>query len=384
MTLHDHPVLALCRELVRRPSVTPDDAGCQRLLAARLEAVGFHCRHLRFGEVDNLWAVRGDAGPLVVFAGHTDVVPTGPEAAWASPPFEPTVRDGYLYGRGSADMKASLAAMVVAVERLLASQPQPAGRIALLITSDEEGPAVDGTRAVVARLAAEGVRPDFCIVGEPSSTAILGDTVRIGRRGSLNGQLTVLGVQGHVAYPELADNPIHRLAPALAELAATRWDDGNDQFPPTTWQASNIAAGTGAGNVIPGELTLTFNFRFSTEQSQASLQRRTEELLDRHGLRYRLDWSLSGEPFVTTEGPLIEATRASIREVTGLTPELSTAGGTSDGRFIAPTGSQVVEIGPCNATIHQVDERVALDELEPLARIYQGVLERLLRQGSGA
>lgn len=384
MTLHDHPVLALCRELVRRPSVTPDDAGCQRLLAARLEAAGFHCRHLRFGEVDNLWAVRGDAGPLVVFAGHTDVVPTGPEAAWTSPPFEPTVRDGYLYGRGSADMKASLAAMVVAVERLLASQPQPAGRIALLITSDEEGPAVDGTRAVVARLAAEGVRPDFCIVGEPSSTAILGDTVRIGRRGSLNGQLTVLGVQGHVAYPELADNPIHRLAPALAELAATRWDDGNDQFPPTTWQASNIAAGTGAGNVIPGELTLTFNFRFSTEQSQASLQRRTEELLDRHGLRYRLDWSLSGEPFVTSEGPLIEAVRASIREVTGLTPELSTAGGTSDGRFIAPTGSQVVEIGPCSATIHQVDERVALDALEPLARIYQGVLERLLRQGPGA
>jgi succinyl-diaminopimelate desuccinylase len=377
MGAHD-PVLELCCELVRRPSVTPDDAGCQALLRARLADLGFHCRELPSGEVANLWAVRGGKGPLLVFAGHTDVVPTGPERAWASPPFEPTLRDGYLYGRGAADMKASLAAMIVATERFLAAHPEPAGRIGFLITSDEEGPAVDGTRAVMETLAREGTRLDYCLVGEPSSTARLGDTVRVGRRGSLNGTLTVRGVQGHVAYPELADNPIHRLAPILAELAATRWDEGNAHFPSTTWQASNIAAGTGASNVIPGDLTLSFNFRFCTEQTAASLQQRVEALLDRHGLRYDLQWSLSGEPFLTPQGALVAAACRSIREVTGIEPDLSTSGGTSDGRFIAPTGCQVVELGPCNGTIHQVDERVALDELAPLAIIYQRLLELLV------
>lgn len=375
----DNPVLALCCELVQRASVTPDDGDCQVLLAGRLERLGFACRPMPFGEVSNLWAVHGDAGPLFVFAGHTDVVPTGPRERWSSPPFEPTLRDGYLYGRGSADMKSSLAAMVVATERFLSARPRPSGRLAFLITSDEEGPARDGTRAVVEALQREGVRPDYCLVGEPSSASALGDTVRVGRRGSLNGTLTVHGVQGHVAYPDTADNPIHRLAPALAELAATRWDDGNAHFPPTSWQAANIAAGTGASNVIPGELTLQFNFRFCTEQTAAGLQRRVAELLDRHGLDYTLDWSLSGEPFVTVGGALTRAVCDAIADVVGRTAELSTSGGTSDGRFIAPTGAEVVELGPCNATIHKVDERVAVDELEPLARMYQGVLERLLR-----
>jgi len=374
----DTAVLDLSRALIARPSVTPDDAGCQALLAERLGALGFTCRDMPFAEVSNLWAVRGDEGPLFVFAGHTDVVPTGPLERWASPPFEPTIRDGFLYGRGAADMKSSLAAMLVATERFLAVRPDHAGRIAFLITSDEEGPARHGTRAVVDALTAAGERLDYCVVGEPSSDQALGDTVRVGRRGSLNGLLTVHGIQGHVAYPQLADNPIHRLAPALAELAATRWDDGNAHFPPTSFQASNVAAGTGAGNVIPGELTLEFNFRFCTEQTAAGLQDRVVEILDRHGLRYDLDWALSGEPFLTSGGPLVEAVSASIRSVTGLDTELSTSGGTSDGRFIAPTGCQVVEIGPCNATIHKVDERVALTELEPLAEIYQGILDRLL------
>lgn len=374
----DTPVLDLARTLIARPSVTPADEGCQALLAERLQALGFVCRDMPCDAVSNLWAVRGDGEPLLVFAGHTDVVPTGPVARWSSPPFEPTLRDGFLYGRGAADMKSSLAAMVVATERFLAARPDHAGRIAFLVTSDEEGPAEHGTRAVVDALSAAGERLDYCVVGEPSSDRALGDTVRVGRRGSLNGLLTVHGVQGHVAYPHLAENPIHRLAPALAELAATHWDDGNEHFPPTSWQASNIAAGTGAGNVIPGELTLTFNFRFCTEQTAADLEARVAEILDRHGLRYDLDWALSGRPFLTAGGPLVEAVSASIRAVTGRNPELSTSGGTSDGRFIAPTGCQVVEVGPCNATIHKVDERVAVAELEPLARIYQGILERLL------
>lgn len=372
------PVAALACELIRRASVTPDDAGCQSLLAQRLSALGFHCQAMPFGDVDNLWAVHGSAGPLFVFAGHTDVVPTGPEAHWSSPPFEPTVRDGYLYGRGAADMKSSLAAMVLAAERFLAAHPHPAGRLAFLITSDEEGPAVHGTRAVVEALLEQDVRPDFCVVGEPSSGSRLGDTVRVGRRGSLNGTLTVHGTQGHVAYPDAADNPIHRIGAVLAELATTRWDDGNAHFPPTTWQASNIAAGTGAGNVIPGELRLDFNFRFCSEQTAAGLQRRCEEIFTRHGLRCEVNWSLSGEPFLTSRGALVDAVCQSIREVTGGTTELSTSGGTSDGRFIAPTGAQVVELGPGNATIHKIDERVALADLEPLAQIYQGVLERLL------
>ncbi|MBK80150.1 MAG: succinyl-diaminopimelate desuccinylase [Gammaproteobacteria bacterium] len=377
----DSAVLDLCVELVRRASVTPDDAGCQALLGARLEALGFDCRAMPFGSVDNLWAVRGRAGPLVVFAGHTDVVPTGPESAWSSPPFEPTLRDGFLYGRGTADMKGSLAAMIVATERFLADHPDPAGRIGFLITSDEEGPAVDGTRAVMGALTDAGESIDYCVVGEPSSGAALGDTVRIGRRGSLNGRLTVLGVQGHVAYPHLADNPIHRLAPALAELAATSWDDGNAHFPPTSFQASNIAAGTGAGNVVPGELVLDFNFRFSTEQTADGLQQRVEAILARHGLRYELTWTLSGEPFLTGPGRLIDATCEAIEAVAGLRPELSTSGGTSDGRFIAPAGAEVVELGPGNATIHKIDERVAVAELEPLAEIYRGILERLLVPG---
>ncbi len=372
------PVLALTAELIRRRSVTPADGGCQAVIAERLEKAGFRCRQMPFGEVRNLWAVHGGSGPIVVFAGHTDVVPTGPETAWASPPFQPTVRDGRLYGRGAADMKGSLAAMVVAAERFLTHHGDHPGRLAFLVTSDEEGPSLDGTRRVVETLVAEGEHLDFCVVGEPSSTTVLGDTVRVGRRGSLNGILTVHGVQGHVAYPALADNPIHRLAPALAELAATRWDEGNAHFPPTTWQASNITAGTGAGNVIPGELTLHFNFRFSTEQTPDTLVRRVEALLERHGLRFDLAWSLSGEPFLTSGGALVDAVVASIRNVTGREPELSTSGGTSDGRFIAPTGCEVVELGPCNATIHQVDECVAVDDLPHLADVYQRVLEHLL------
>jgi succinyl-diaminopimelate desuccinylase len=371
-------VLELTADLIRRPSQTPDDAGCQALLSGMLAQLGFTCRDLPFGEVSNLWAVRGASGPLLVFAGHTDVVPPGPADQWTSPPFEPSLRDGYLYGRGAADMKASLAAMVVAVERFLAERPEHGGRIGFLITSDEEGPAIGGTRAVMEVLAAEGIRLDYCVVGEPSSSQVLGDTIRVGRRGSLSGELTAHGVQGHVAYPELADNPIHRLAPALAELAATRWDDGNEHFPPTTWQASNIAAGTGAGNVIPGRLCLSFNLRFCTEQTAASLQRQVAEILDRHRLRYDLRWTLSGEPFLTTGGALIDATVAAIEAVSGAAPRLSTSGGTSDGRFIAPSGCQVVELGPCNATIHKVDERVAVHDLEPLARMYAGILARLL------
>jgi succinyl-diaminopimelate desuccinylase len=371
-------VLELCCGLIRRDSQTPDDAGCQALLAGRLAALGFTCRSMPFGDVSNLWAVRGSSGPLFVFAGHTDVVPPGPLEQWDTPPFEPTLRDGYLYGRGAADMKSSLAAMVVATERFLARHPDHPGRIGFLITSDEEGPAVGGTRAVMEQLTREGTRLDYCVVGEPSSSVAVGDTVRVGRRGSLNGELTVHGVQGHVAYPELAINPIHTLAPALAELAARRWDGGNDHFPPTSWQASNIRAGTGASNVVPGTLSLSFNFRFCTEQTAPGLTEQVCEILDRHGLRYDVTWTLSGEPFLTAHGALVDAVAASIRAVAGLDTLLSTSGGTSDGRFIAPTGCQVVELGPCNATIHKLNERVAVAELAPLTRMYEGVLQRLL------
>jgi succinyl-diaminopimelate desuccinylase len=376
---HTHDsVLDLCCGLIRRASQTPDDAGCQELLADRLAPLGFTCRSMPFAEVSNLWAVRGSSGPLFVFAGHTDVVPTGPLDQWDSPPFEPTLRDGYLYGRGAADMKSSLAAMVVATERFLARHPDHPGRIGFLITSDEEGPAVGGTRAVMEQLKREGTQLDYCVVGEPSSSTAVGDTLRVGRRGSLNGDLTVHGVQGHVAYPELAVNPIHQLAPALTELAARCWDRGNEHFPPTSWQASNIRAGTGASNVVPGTLSLAFNFRFSTEQTAAGLEQQVRDILDRHGLRYDVTWTLSGEPFVTARGALVDAVAASIRAVAGSDPILSTSGGTSDGRFIAPTGCQVVELGPCNATIHKLNERVAVAELEPLTRMYEGVLERLL------
>jgi len=370
--------LDLCRELMRRQSVTPEDAGCQDLIRERLEAIGFQCRTLRFGEVTNLWAVRGSAGPLFAFAGHTDVVPPGPEANWHSPPFEPALDGDLLRGRGAADMKASLAAMVTACETFVARHPDHPGRIALLLTSDEEGPAVDGTVRVMEQLTGEGEHIDWCLVGEPSSSATLGDVIKNGRRGSLGARITVRGRQGHVAYPHLARNPVHMALPALQALAAERWDDGNAFFPPTTFQISNIGAGTGATNVIPGELTVLCNFRFSTEVTEQQLRRRTREILDRHDLDYDIDWTLSGQPFLTARGALVDAVQAAVRGILGVEAELSTAGGTSDGRFIAPYGTQVVELGPVNATIHQVDEAVAVADLPRLSAVYTAVLERLL------
>jgi succinyl-diaminopimelate desuccinylase len=372
------PTLELACDLIQRPSVTPNDQGCQQLLATRLEPLGFQIEHLRFGDVDNLWARHGSDGPLFVFAGHTDVVPPGPLEEWTSDPFRPDIRGSDLYGRGAADMKGSIAAMVTACERFLATHGGHAGSIAFLITSDEEGPAVDGTVKVVEHLAGRGEHIDWCLVGEPTSQQQLGDMIKIGRRGSLNGTLTVSGRQGHVAYPQLADNPIHRTAPALAELAATEWDQGNAHFPPTTFQVSGIRAGTGATNVIPGTLELDFNLRFSTESSADSLQARIQDILSRHALDYALDWNLSGQPFLTEPGALVSAVSSAIRDVTGLETELSTSGGTSDGRFIAPTGSQVVELGPANATIHQVNENVNIDHLEKLSLVYEKVLEIML------
>ncbi|GIX22620.1 MAG: succinyl-diaminopimelate desuccinylase [Gammaproteobacteria bacterium] len=371
-------VLALARELIRRPSVTPEDAGCQALIGARLARAGFRVESLPFGAVQNLWAVYGEHGPLLVFAGHTDVVPPGPRERWDGDPFEPRIVDGWLYGRGAADMKASLAAMVCAAERFLAeTQGRFTGRIGFLVTSDEEGDAVDGTARVVDTLVARGERIDWCLVGEPSSETALGDVIKHGRRGSLSGRLTVFGRQGHVAYPQRADNPIHRAAPLLAELCAARFDDGDADFPPTGFQISNIHAGTGAGNVIPGELTIDFNFRYSPNTRAEDLQTWVAERVAGHGLRHTLDWQHGARPFITRGGALLEALQAAVAEVTGRKPRLSTAGGTSDGRFIAPTGAQVVEIGPVNATIHQVNERVAVADLEPLAAIHQAVLRRL-------
>ena len=372
------PTIALACELIRRPSVTPEDAGCQELVAERLARLGFRIEPMPFGAVRNLWARRGESPPLLCLAGHTDVVPPGPRAAWRHDPFEPVVEAGRLFGRGAADMKGSLAAMVTACERFLARHPNHRGSIAFLLTSDEEGPAVDGTARVIETLQARGERIDWALVGEPTAERIVGDTIKNGRRGSLSGRLRVLGVQGHVAYPDKADNPIHRFAPALAELVARRWDEGNAHFPPTTFQVSNIHAGTGAGNVIPGELEVWFNFRYSTEITADALQAAVEGILERHGLRYELEWEHAGAPFLTPAGELVEAIRTAVRAVTGREPSLSTSGGTSDGRFIAPTGAQVVELGPCNATIHQVDEHVAVEELVTLSRIYEGVLERLL------
>jgi len=370
--------LQLAEDLIRRRSVTPEDAGCQTLMADVLAPLGFDCHRLRFGAVDNLWARRGSDGPLLVFAGHTDVVPPGPEAEWRHPPFTPTEDHGMLYGRGAADMKGSLAAMLTATERFVARHPDHHGSLAFLITSDEEGPAVDGTVKVVEWLASRGDRIDWCLVGEPTSTERLGDTIKNGRRGSLGATLTVRGVQGHVAYPHLARNPIHAFAPALYELVGMDWDAGNEFFPPTTFQISNLNAGTGATNVIPGELVVMFNFRFSTEVTEAELRKQVEALLDRHGLEYQIDWQLSGQPFLTPGGELVDATRQAVKEVCGYETELSTSGGTSDGRFIAPTGAQVVELGPLNATIHQRDEHVAIADLESLSRIYEQVLVRLL------
>jgi succinyl-diaminopimelate desuccinylase len=370
--------LQLAIDLIRRPSVTPEDAGCQRLLADRLAALGFRIEPMRYGDVDNLWARRGTADPVFCFAGHTDVVPPGPVERWTSPPFEPTVREGRLYGRGAADMKGSLAAMVTATEAFVAERPRHAGSIAFLLTSDEEGPAVDGTVKVVEALEARGEKLRWCLVGEPTSTARVGDVVKNGRRGSLNGRLTVYGRQGHVAYPHLAENPLHTFAPVLAALVAEEWDRGNAHFPPTTFQVSNLDAGTGAENVIPGELTALFNFRFSTELDEATIRRRVQALLDRGGFRYGLEWRLSGNPFLTPAGELVEAARAAVHSVQGLEAELSTSGGTSDGRFIAPTGAQVLEVGPLNATIHQVDECVGVADLEALHAIYLDTLRRLL------
>lgn len=373
--------LELARQLIARRSITTEDAGCLELIAARLEPLGFVCERLDSngpsGLVRNLWARRGTARPLVVFAGHTDVVPPGPLDQWSSDPFVPTERDGRLYGRGAADMKTSVAAAVVAVERLLAGC-DPNGSIAFLLTSDEEGDATDGTVRVVEALKARGETIDCCIVGEPTCVTRQGDTIKNGRRGSLSGKLVVKGIQGHVAYPEKLRNPIHLAAPALAELAATHWDDGNAFFPPTSFQISNIRAGTGVTNVVPGACEVLFNFRFSTASSAAGLQNRVQAILDRHALEYELLWTLGGRPFLTTPGRLVDALTAAIRAETGIAPELSTSGGTSDGRFIADICPEVVEFGPINATIHKIDECVALAEIEPLARIYENCLRRLL------
>jgi succinyl-diaminopimelate desuccinylase len=374
----DSPVLALARDLISRPSVTPADADCQQLLTARLERLGFRCESLTYGDVNNLWARRGTDGPLLVFAGHTDVVPPGPAERWDSDPFTPTERDGLLYGRGAADMKSSIAAFVVAVEEFVAARPEHRGSIGLLITSDEEGPAVDGTVRVCEALAQRGEHPDYCIVGEPTSVNALGDTIKNGRRGSLSGRLTVRGKQGHVAYPHLARNPIHLVAPALLAMTTEHWDDGNDYFPPTTFQISNLHSGTGATNVVPGTAVLDFNFRFATASTPDELKRRVHAMLDAHALDYDLAWTLGGEPFLTPRGELSTALSDAVAATTGLTPELSTSGGTSDGRFIAKICPQVVEFGPINASIHQVNEHVRIADLEPLKHIYRGVLERLL------
>jgi succinyl-diaminopimelate desuccinylase len=374
----DSPTLALTKQLIAKQSVTPMDEGCQQLMIEHLQKIGFDIESLRFGDVDNFWAIKGDAGPILCFAGHTDVVPSGPASSWSQPPFEPTVVDGQLYGRGAADMKGSLAAMLVAVERFVAEHPDHSGRIAFLITSDEEGVATEGTVKVVQWLQDQQITPDYCLVGEPSSTAKCGDVIKNGRRGSLGCTMTAKGVQGHVAYPHLGRNPIHMAAPALAELASENWDQGNKFFPATSFQISNINGGTGATNVIPGELQVIFNFRFSTEVTDGQLRQRTEAILDKHGLDYELEWNLSGQPFLTPEGKLVEAAVASIKQVTGIDTELSTAGGTSDGRFIAPMGTQVVELGPINATIHQIDENTNVAELDVLTDIYQALLQRLL------
>jgi succinyl-diaminopimelate desuccinylase len=372
------PTFELACELIRRPSVTPEDAGCQELIAERLAVIGFRIEPMPFGEVRNLWARRGHSAPLLCLAGHTDVVPTGPLEDWTSHPFEPTVRDGLLYGRGAADMKGSVASMVTGVESFVAAHPDHRGSIAFLITSDEEGPAVDGTVRVVERLQARGERIDCALVGEPSSRERLGDTMKNGRRGSLNGDLTILGKQGHVAYPQLARNPFHAAAPALAALCAEVWDRGNAHFPPTSLQIANLRMGTGADNVIPNRLDVQFNLRFSTEQTPEGIDARVRGLLDSYGLDYELNWRLSGNPFLTPAGELVEAARLAIAELEGIETQLSTTGGTSDGRFIAPTGAQVVELGPINASIHQVDEYVAVEELDRFSALVKRICERLL------
>lgn len=370
--------IQLALDLISRDSVTPDDKGCQPLMSKRLEKLGFDIENLRFEEVDNFWARRNSAGPLLVFAGHTDVVPTGPVEKWDVHPFQPEIKDGILYGRGAADMKGSLAAMITACESFITQHPHHKGSIGFLITSDEEGPSINGTVKVVEHLEARNEKIDMCLVGEPSSTHKLGDVVKNGRRGSLSGNLTILGKQGHVAYPHLAENPIHTATPALTELAAEVWDEGNEFFPPTSFQISNINSGTGANNVIPGECKLMFNLRFSTELTEEKIKQRVEAILNKHNLNYELEWVLSGYPFLTPEGELVEATCKAIKDICGYDTELSTAGGTSDGRFIAPTGAQVLELGPLNATIHQLNEHVKADDLITLSKIYHRMMEHLL------
>jgi succinyl-diaminopimelate desuccinylase len=370
--------LALAKELISRPSVTPEDEGCQQVIGERLAALGFELETMVFEDTTNLWARRGQGRRVFCFAGHTDVVPPGDVNDWQFPPFEPTIHDGYLYGRGAADMKGSLAAMVTATEAFIEKHPNVDADIAFLITSDEEGPFINGTKRVIETLQARNEPIDWCIVGEPSSTDKLGDVVKNGRRGSLTGDLTVLGIQGHVAYPHLADNPVHKIAPALSDLVNEQWDEGNESFPPTTFQVSNINAGTGAGNVIPGRIDTQFNFRFSTEVTAEELKQRTEAILDKHNLKYSLTWKLNGPPFLTDSGGLIEAVTHAIQDECGFETELSTGGGTSDGRFIAPTGTQVVELGPVNATIHKVNERVKADDLDKLSALYLRCMENLL------
>lgn len=371
--------LELAKDLISRPSVTPEDIGCQALIAERLSKIGFKIEHMRFGETDNLWARRGNGGPLFTFAGHTDVVPTGPEENWKYPPFEPTIDNGNLYGRGTADMKGSIACMLTACERFIAQNSDHNGSIAFLITSDEEGPALDGTVKVIETLEARDEKIDWCLVGEPSSTNKVCDVIKNGRRGSIGCTLKVIGKQGHVAYPHLAKNPIHEFAPVLKILTETEWDKGNEFFPPTTFQVSNIHAGTGVTNVIPGECEVIFNFRFSTAITDAQIRQRVEALLNEHNIEYEIDWVLSGQAFSTERGKLVNATQKAIKDICGYDSELSTAGGTSDGRFIAPTGAQVVELGPLNATIHQVNECVAIEDLETLSNVYEKILFNLLK-----
>jgi succinyl-diaminopimelate desuccinylase len=374
----EHPELALLVDLMRRRSVTPDDAGCQDVIAARLQDAGFACNAMPFGDVTNLWARRGESSPLFCFAGHTDVVPPGDSDEWRSDPFEPDIREGCIYGRGSADMKSGLAAMVVAVERFVRKHPEHRGSIAFLITSDEEGRARDGTLRVIEALTEKGEHIDWCVIGEPSSQETLGDVIRIGRRGSLSGMLEVRGIQGHVAYPHLADNPIRRFAPVLAELHEIKWDDGNDYFPPTSFQVVNLQSGIGAPNVTPGGLSARFNFRYSTEWDHHGLKERVHAIIDAHEFDYELNWHLSGEPFLTEPGELIDAVCEAAREQTGSSPELSTAGGTSDGRFISPAGADVVELGPVSASIHKIDEHVREQDVAALSQMYQRILELLL------
>lgn len=371
-------VVQLAMELMARPSITPEDAGCQQLMAERLAPLGFNIESMFFEDTLNLWARKGTGKPLFCFAGHTDVVPPGPEDRWHTPPFEPTLIDGTLYGRGAADMKGSLAAMIVATERFLARKPQLAGDIAFLITSDEEGPFINGTKRVIETLEARQEKIRWCVVGEPSSSRQVGDVIKNGRRGSLSGTLLVKGVQGHVAYPQLADNPVHKAVSALAELAEQQWDQGNAFFPATSFQISNIHAGSGTTNVIPGELQVLFNFRFSTEVTADQLQQRVYAILDKHALNYQLDWILNGEPFLTQSGKLLESAVQAVKRVQGFAPTLETSGGTSDGRFIAPTGAEVIELGPCNATIHKVNECVLAADLDRLAEMYELILEQSL------